>query len=314
MLWKGDLDFDLIEVKTPGLFKIRDYYNIIKKYPNPNEIHVDELNTPGYLGFVITSPLTESVAQEAKIILNFIKESEVIHRQEFETRIVRPKIELYVPEKVEVLPAEETKVDIKLKYTGYGNCYGKIIVSEDREKLVFDVKDLRDLFLVMANFQTFKQFLRKCKISEKDFTGSEIPEEQYDYRGFLIHSTQLTNFTPANFFESIKTIVENKELMGILERTIEESADVATNLFKAVIDLVEKRPVEGVFLVDPQIEPIELNVGERRLYVCIAYVDEFGNYYAEMKTIPIVLHEKQRIMFGQDWEEQAGDWNWLRNK
>lgn len=314
MLWEGELNFDLIEIKMPESFIIRDYYNIEKKYPNPKEIHVDELKTHGYFGFVFTSPLMESLSQEVKVTLNFIRGSEVVHQQEFETRIVRPKIELQTPDKVEVPSEGETKIDIKLKYRGYGNIYGKIMVSEDKEKIVFDVKDLRDLFLVMSNVHTFKQFMKKIQIPEEEFIGARTPEDQYDYRELLLSSTKLRDFTPRSFFEAIRRITEDKVIMEILEKTIEEPKDIATDFFKSIIDFVEKRPVEGVFLADPVLESVELNSGQRRIYVCIGYVDDFGNYYIEIKEIPIFLKEKMKIMLKQNWEEQTGDWNWLREK
>jgi len=314
MLWKGEPKFDLIKINLPNDLIIRDYYNIEKTHLNPREIQFDELKTKGYIGFVFTSPIKESLSQEVKVTLDFIKGSKVIHKQKFETRIVRPRIELHLPDKIEFPHEGETKVDIKLKYIGYGNIYGKIMVSEELRSLVLDVEDLRDLFLVMSSSLTFKRFLEKTRISEEEFLGAKIPDDQYDYRNLLLSSTELRDFTPKLFFEGIRRISEDERMKEILQKTIEEPKDIATNFFKSVIDLVEKRPVDGVFLADPILESIELDVGQRKLFVCIGYIDDFGNYYSEIKEIPVFLEEKKKILFKQNWKEQAGDWKWLREK
>lgn len=314
MLWKGEPKFDLIQINLPNDLVIREYYNIEKKYPNPREIHVDELKSKGYVGFVFTSPTPESLSQEVKVTLNFIKGSKAIYKQEFETRIVRPRIELHLPDKIEFLSEGETKIDIKLKYSGYGNIYGKIMVSEELSNLVLDVEDLRDLFLVMSSSLTFKRFLKKTRISEEEFLGAKIPDDQYEYRNLLLSSTRLRDFTPKSFFEGMQRISEDEKMMEILQKTIEEPKDISTNFFKSVIDLVEKRPVDGVFLVDPVIESVELDVGQRKILVCIGYIDDFGNYYYEIKDVPVFLEKKKKILFKQNWEGQAGDWKWLREK
>jgi hypothetical protein len=160
----------------------------------------------------------------------------------------------------------------------------------------------------------FKQFIKKTQISEEEFVGAKIPQDQYDYKQLLLSSVQLSDFSPTSFFESIRRMADDKTMAELLERAIEKPEDVSTEFFKSIIDFVEKRPVEGVFLVDPNIESIELGMGQRKLYVCIGYVDNFGNYYHEIKEIPMVLKEKATINFRQDWEEQAGDWNWLLKK
>lgn len=314
MLWKGKPQFDLIQIDLPENFVIREYYNIEKKHPNPREIHVDELKTEGYIGFVFTSPIPESLSQEVKVTLNFIKGSRAIHKQEFETRIVRPRIELYLPDKIEFPKEGETKIDIQLKYSGYGDIYGKIMASEELRNLVLDVRDLRDLFIVMSSSLTFKRFLEKTGISEEEFLGARIPDDQYDYRELLLSSTKLRDFTPKSFFEGMRRISEDNRMMEILQKAIEEPKDIATDFFKAIIDLVEKRPVDGVFLVDPVLESVELDVGQRRLFICVGYIDDFGNSYYEIKNIPVFLEEKKKILFKQNWEEQAGDWKWLQEK
>jgi hypothetical protein len=314
LLWEGKLDFDAIEIEKPESFIIRDYYNVAKVQPDRKRVRVDELRKEGYVGFVFTSPLFEPTSQEVEIVLNFLRKEKVVHREEFKTRIIRPKIELQVPDKVEVGPNGQIRADVKLKYTGYGNIYGKIIASNDINRLVFDVKDFRDLFIVMANARSFKHFMKRNQISEEEFLGSEIPEDQYDYRQLLLSTTQLGEFTAEAFFDTITRIMENRKMMEILEKSIEETRDVTTSFFKSIIDFVEKRPVEGVFLSETEIEPIELDAGDRTLFMCIGYVDDFGNYYSQIKKIPIVLQEKSRIMFDQKWDEQAGDWEWLKKK
>jgi len=314
LIWEGKLNFDSIDIEMPESFIIRDYYNVDKKQPNPRRILLEELKKEGYTGFVLTSPLVEPISETVKIALKFLRNEKVVHEEEFETRIVRPKIELQVPNRIEILPDEQMKAEIKLRYTGYGNIYGKIMVSEDINRLVFDVKDFRDLFIVMSNAHSFKQFMKRNQISEEEFLGSEIPEDQYDYRELLSDVTQLREFTAEAFFDTIRRIMDNEKMMKILEKSIEETRDVTTSFFRSLIDFVEKRPVEGVFLSETRIEPIELDVGKKMLFVCIGYVDNFGNYYSQIAKIPIALQKKRTITFGSKWDEQAGDWEWLKKK
>jgi len=314
LVWKGELKFDIIRINLPNDFVIREYYNIEKKHPNPREIHVDELKTKGYVGFVFTSPIPASLSQEVKVTLNFVKGSKATYKQDFVTRIVRPKIELYLPDKIELPSEGETKINVKLKYSGYGNIYGKIMASEELSNLVLDVEDIRDLFLVMSSSLTFKRFLKKTRISEEEFLGAKIPDDQYDYRKLLLSNARLRDFTPKSFFEGMQRFSEDEKMMEILQKTFEEPKDVAMSFFKSVIDLVEKRPVDGVFLADPVLESVELDVGQRKIHVCIGYIDDFGNSYYEIKDVPVFLEKKKKILFKQNWEKQAGDWKWLREK
>lgn len=314
LLWKGKLVFDSIDIQMPESFVVRSFYNIEKQTPYSRRVYANELKKEGYIGFVVTSPVAESLSNSVLITLRFLKNGEVVHQEDFETRIIRPRIELEAPDKIELLPHQQIKVNLKLKYTGYGNVYCKIVASEDANKLVFDVKDFRDLFLVMANAHSFKQFMQRNQISEEEFFGSEIPEDQYDYRESLLSATQLGEFTAEAFFDTIRRMIENKKLMEILEKSIERTKDATTNFFRSLIDFVEKRPVEGVFLSETKIEPIELEKGNRALFVCIGYVDDFGNYYSQMKKIMIVLNKKERVLVGSKWDEQAGNWEWLKKE
>lgn len=314
MFWKGDLKFDLIRIDIPKDFVIREYYNIKKSHPNPREIYFDEMKTKRYTGFVFTAPIPESLSQDVKINLNFIKGSKVVYSQKFETRIVRPRIELELPDEIEIPSEGETKLDIKLKYSGYGNIFGKLIVSEQLSNLVFNVEDLRDFYIIMGSSLIFKRFLKKITISEEDFLGGNIPDDQYDYRKMLFKSIKTSEFTPKSFYENILQLSEDKKMTEILQETFGDREDIMPNFFKSVIELVEKRPVEGVFLVDQTPKSMELEGGKRKLFVCFAYIDNFGNYYCQIKEIPVSLEEKKKIVFKEKWEKQAGDWEWLREK
>lgn len=314
LIWSGNLSFDSIGVEMPDNFSIRSYYNVEKKDRDSRKIMLNELKKQGYVGFVFTSPNLENTSEKASIALNFLKNEHLVHREEFETRIIRPKIELQVPEKMDFLPNVEMKIDIGLKYTGYGNIYGKIMVSEDVNKFVLDAKNARDLFMVMANCHTFKAFMNRNNISEEEFLGSEIPEDQYDYRELLLETSQMGEFTAEAFFDTMKRTLENKKMMEILEKSIEQIRDASTGFFSSIIDFVEKRPVEGVFLSDTKIEPVQLEQGNRVLYICIGYVDDFGNYYCQTKRIQLELEKRKTITFGSKWDEQAGNWGWLKKE
>ena len=312
LIWSGSLSFDSIDIEMPENFLIRNYYNVEKKEQSSRRILFDELKKQGYFGFVFTSPNVENTFEKAQIALKFLRNEQVVHREEFETRIIRPKIELEVPDKIEILPNENMKVNMALKYTGYGNIYGKIIVSDDMNKLILDAKDTRDLFIVMANCHAFKAFMHRNQMSEEEFLGSKIPEDQYDYRELLLATSQMGEFTAEAFFDAMKRTMANKKIMELLEKSVGQIKDASTGFFSSIIDFVEKRPVEGVFLSDTKIEPIQLEQGDRVLYVCIGYVDDFGNYYHQIEKIRLELKNKKTITFGSKWDEQAGNWEWLK--
>jgi hypothetical protein len=315
LIWKGKFAFDSVEIEMPESFVVRRYYNINKKdLSSSRRIGFDELKKEGYIGIVFTSPMLEQVSEKVQVILRFVKDGEDVYREEFETHIIRPRIELEIPERIELLPNEPVKANIGLRYTGYGNIYFKIIVSGDPNKLVFDVKDFRDLFLVMANSNTFKQFMHRNCIPEEEFLGSKVPEDQFEYRELLLDTSQIGEFTAESFFDTIKRVMDNKKMMEILERSMDRSEDVTMSLFKSIIDFVEKRPVESVFLSETEIKPVQFDEGEKSLYVCIGYVDDFGNYYTQTKKIPIIVKKKNAITFGSRWDERAGNWEWLKEE
>jgi len=314
ILWEDSEEFDAIRIHMPEQIVIRDYYNVSKTQADPRQILKSELKTPNYLGLVISSPLIDDVAQDVTIKLEFVKSDQILQSQEFQTRIVRPKIELKVPEKIEIASNDKADVEIKLRRIGYGNIYGKIIIADDRRKLILDVKDLRDLFLVMASSVTFKKFVAEHRAFEDVLPLSEIPEDQYDYRNFLLSHSTISEFTPRDFFSAIQMILNNRKLTEILEKEISTPRDIAANLFESVIDFIEKRPVEGVYLADMGAQSLEIEAGKRHLFVGILYVDDIGNYYSESRAIPIILESKNRVIFGKEWEVEEGNWKWLKKQ
>lgn len=315
IFWKGDPKFDIIKIEKPEDVIIREYYNVDKKFKNSIELHYDELKTKNYFGLVVTSPPFESLSREVKIILTFIKGSEIIFKMDFITRIVRPRIDLEVPETIKIPDEGETgNINIKLTYTGYGNVHGKIIVSEDPDELILNVKDLRDFMLIVNSSVLFKRFLEVVGFSEEDYLGTKIPDDQYDYRRLLSRIVDTSDFTPESFMQDIMDFSKVEKMAEIISKSFEDREDIARNFFKSVLDFVEKRPVEGVFLLDPSLKSLDLDTGNRKIFVCTAYLDDFGNYYTDVAEIPIHLDSRKKILFKQKWQEDVGDWKWLQKK
>ena len=314
LIWEELEDFDFIRIQKPDDFVIRDYYNVEKVRGEPNLVFKEELKSIGYIGFVLSSQIMDELSRDVRIVLEFVRSDKLIYAQTFSTRILRPKILMEVPRRIILRPNAKTQVEFKLRYTGYGNIYGKIIVSSNKRNLHFDVQKLIDLSLILANHGILKDFIRDYDQFKEAIDISDIPDDQYDYREFLMSQVRLADYTPRDFLEAFNEIVKNRKLSEMLEEKISKPSDLTTDLFASIIDFVEKRPVEDVFIADSGVKQIEVEPGQEQMYFFIGYVDDFGNYYEEVKSSPVVLGEKGLLLLDHEWEKKAGDWTWLKDQ
>jgi len=313
LTWENFADFDFIQIKKPADLIIREYYNVVKKREDENVIYFDELKSIGYLGIVFTHPMIEEESKDLFIALNFYKDNNLVFSQDFFSKLIRPRIEMIVPEEFTIVPEQKNTIDIKLTYKGYGSISGKIQFSKDDRNIIFNISKISDLSFMMVNYKTFKMLVEEYDVFRTHFDVSEIPEDQYLFRKYLENLFDLESFTQAEFFDTLNTIIENRKLKELLDKKIEEeSIDFTNTFFEAVVDFIENRPVEDVYLIDSGEKEIEIKQNEKKLYVKTCFIDDFGNLYDLSKETIIYSKKDDFIILDQEWENKPGDWKWLK--
>ena len=90
--------------------------------------------------------------------------------------------------------------------------------------------------------------------------------------------------------------------------------DISNALIDSLINFVENRPVEEVFLINGITSEVEIDKNQKNVYLKLCYLDDFGNLYNVKKTIEVKVKEKELFLLQQEWEDKAGDWKWLKEK
>lgn len=313
LMWNGFEDFDFIQINIPDIIEIREYLNVNKSYPDPKKIMKEELSTCDYLGLILSPSLIDEIERDIEIILEFVKNEEIVFTHSFNARIIRPKIEIDVPEKINVISKGVSfEVEIGMRYTGYGTVYGKIGISNKKECLEFDVKSVQDYFMLLANSSKFKEFASKHNILDEEEL-LEIPDDQYEYMDYLLSELRFEKYTPDDFVDALQFMAENIKFKEIIEEKIQQPKDTTHDFVESILNFIEKRPVEDVYIANEGAKSMEVKVGDK-LYVQTGYIDGIGNYYEETAEILIDVENKNILSFEHEWEEKPGDWEWLKQK
>lgn len=282
LMWGPSCEYDLIRIEIPSDTHIKEFFNVEECVNKDSHYIIEKLKSPNYFGFTIaTINIINNQHEVKKILIDFLKDGEMIYQKSFNANIYRPYLQIEDVSNSVVITDEtylDSVLNMKLKLTGFG----QIIIRNETSS--------GGKFIERAE-PLYRELFRKM------ITTFESEEVEFDAREIKINPLYLQNKTK-EFIENIEKgiipfDIEREELDEFTKWTLDESNKdkieelVSKHMEDLIIDSIlyyfEKNPEDNIQI--PQGEPtIVIEKAIKEVRIKLIYSDSLKNEYEPVET------------------------------
>lgn len=315
--WHMGEPIDYLEIEKPKELEFVEFLNERAKVELSEDlIKVSDITIDDYVGLIFKGPIFEETRRDFQLKVKFVKNDDVIIEKNYNTRIIRPRLEIVEkPEKIHIKKGgQHENITLKFKLTGYGS----IAVRMNKE-------ELRELRVTSNNAEIHELF--KSVIESEE--GEAVLSEFLDLDNF---KKSLSDPETINKFKDVwlenLSIFENKdEDIDKLKKQFKKEIDsdfsiddmwrgLLDNIFQylevkpvqALLTFLKSMPEEGIFLKDPNVSVI-VEEGVKALRLRVDYKDPIENMYDPVIVeIPAEAEMNKLLEIDSRWEREEGRW------
>lgn len=293
LFWQPDFQYDTIIIKLPKDVILKDVFNVKSFEQKKSVITINELKTPNFFGFVISSKkLPEKQHKKEQIYIEFLSEGKTLYSHIFNINIFRPKLSLVeAPSKIVFTDDADVKnlLNITLEVSGFGQIQIRIEVStggeftERAEPLYEEI--VRRMITVFRTGEELKTEEEPIKINPLYLQKKAQEYVEKIERGIL-PSFEISKEDLMNFRNWIVDKENRRKIMELLSRHLENL------LIESLIFYFDKHPADNVTLAQGRPATF-IESATRQLRIRFRYRDALMNEY-EPVEVSIPVEDKRR--------------------